>query len=162
MKFAFITPRYGGEFSNGAEHACRLLAEQIAKRHDVEVLTTTARDSVQWKNEYSEGSDRVRGALVRRFAVSSMPDRSVINDLGRRLREGPRCRADELSWVRQVGPWSSGLLEHIKRQHRSYDVLVFFGLLHPLTVSGLEVAPERSVLLPARHPAVGVAFRSVG
>ena len=148
MKFAFITPRYGGEFSNGAEHACRLLAEQIAKRHDVEVLTTTARDSVQWKNEYSEGSDRVRGALVRRFAVSSMPERSVINDLGRRLREGPRCRADELSWVRQVGPWSSGLLEHIKRQHRSYDVLVFFGLLHPLTVSGLEVAPERSVLFP--------------
>lgn len=148
MKFAFITPRYGAEFGNGAEHACRLLAEQIAKRHDVEVLTTTARDSASWKNEYSEGSDRVRGALVRRFAVSTTPERSVINELGRRLREGPRCRADELSWVRQVGPWSSGLLEHIKRQHRSYDVLVFFGLLHPLTVSGLEVAPERSVLIP--------------
>ena len=151
MKFAFITPRYGGEFSTGAEHACRLLAEQIAKRHDVDVLTTTARDSALWKNEYSEGSDRVRGAFVRRFAVSAVPERSALNELGRRLREGPRYRADEQNWVRQVGPWSSGLLEHIKRQHRSYDALVFFGLLHPLTVSGLEIAPERSILFPHLH-----------
>jgi hypothetical protein len=78
VKFAFITPRYGAEFNTGAEHACRLLAEQIAKRHDVEVLTTTARDSATWKNEYSEGFDRVRGALVRRFAVSTMPERSTL------------------------------------------------------------------------------------
>ena len=148
MKFAFITPRYGAEFGAGAEHACRLLAEQIARRHDVEVLTTTARDSSTWKNDYSEGSDRIRGAFVRRFAVSAMPDRSSIAELSRRLREGPRSRPDELSWVRQVGPWSNGLLEHIKRQHRTYDALVFFGLCHPLTVSGLEIAPERSVLFP--------------
>jgi glycosyltransferase involved in cell wall biosynthesis len=148
VKFAFITPRYGAEFGTGAEHACRLLAEQIAKRHDVDVLTTTARDAVSWKNEYSEGADRVRGALVRRFAVSTMPERSAFAELSRRLREGPRYRADELNWLRHVGPWSSGLIEHIKRQHRSYDALVFFGLWHPLTVSGLEIAPERSVLFP--------------
>jgi glycosyltransferase involved in cell wall biosynthesis len=148
VKFAFITPRYGAEFNTGAEHACRLLAEQIAKRHDVDVLTTTARDSATWKNEYAEGSDRVRGAFVRRFAVSTMPEQSAFTDLARRLREGPRYRADELNWLRHVGPWSSGLLEHIKRQHRSYDALVFFGLWHPLTVNGLEAAPERSLLFP--------------
>jgi glycosyltransferase involved in cell wall biosynthesis len=148
VKFAFITPRYGAEFGAGAEHACRLLAEQIARRHDVEVLTTTARDSSTWKNEYSEGSDRIRGAFVRRFAVSAMPDRSSFAELSRRLREGPRSRPDELSWVRHAGPWSNGLLEHIKRQHRTYDALVFFGIWQPLTVSGLEIAPERSVLFP--------------
>jgi glycosyltransferase involved in cell wall biosynthesis len=148
VKFAFITPRYGAEYVTGAEHACRLLAEQVAKRHDVDVLTTTARDSTTWTNEYSEGSDRVRGALVRRFAVSTPPDRSGLSELSRRLREGPRYRPDELTWVRHRGPWSSGLIEHIKRQHRSYEALVFFGLWHPLTVSGLEIAPERSVLFP--------------
>ena len=151
MKFAFITPRYGGEFSTGAEHACRLLAEQIAKRHDVDVLTTTARDSTLWKNEYSEGSDRVRGALVRRFVGERDAGAIGAGRARRRLREGPRYRADEQNWVRQVGPWSSGLLEHIKRQHRSYDALVFFGLLHPLTVSGLEIAPDRSILFPHLH-----------
>ena len=30
MKFAFVTPRYGADISGGAEHACRLLAEQFS------------------------------------------------------------------------------------------------------------------------------------
>ena len=29
VKFAFITPRYGADIGAGAEHACRLLAEQV-------------------------------------------------------------------------------------------------------------------------------------
>ena len=148
MKFAFVTPRYGAEFGTGAEHACRLLAEQIAKRHDVDVLTTTARDSTTWKNDYSEGADRVRGALVRRFAVTAAFEGDRFAELSRRLREGPRTRPDELAWVRLLGPSSSGLLEHLKRQYRAYDALVFFGLWHRLTVSGLEIAPDRSVLFP--------------
>jgi glycosyltransferase involved in cell wall biosynthesis len=148
VKFAFITPRYGADISAGGEHACRLVAEQIAKRHDVDVLTTTALDQVRWKNEYSEGSDRIRGVLVRRFAVSSVHDAATLDALSRRLREGPRTRPDELAWVRQVGPTSSGLLDYLKRQHRSYDALVFFGMWHPLTVLGLEVAAERSILFP--------------
>jgi len=148
VKFAFITPRYGADVATGPDHACRLLAEQLSRRHDVEVLTTTAHDPTTWKNEYSEGADRVRGALVRRFAVTAPRDRSTFTELSRRLHEGPRSRPEELAWVRQLGPWSAGLVEHIKRQHRSYDVLVFFGLCHPLTVFGLEVAPEKSLLFP--------------
>ena len=148
MRFAFITPRYGADVATGPDHACRLLAEQLARRHDVEVLTTTAHDPASWKNEYSEGADRVRGALVRRFAVTSPRDRSTFTELSRRLREGPRSHPEELAWVRQLGPWSAGLVEHLKRQHRSYDVLVFFGLCHPLTVFGLEIAPEKSLLFP--------------
>ena len=38
------------------------------RNHDVDVLTTCARDYVTWKNEYPEGADRIRGVTVRRFA----------------------------------------------------------------------------------------------
>ena len=148
MKFAFITPRYGADVSSGAEHACRLLAEQVSERHDVDVLTTCARDRRTWKNEYSEGADRVRGALVRRFSVSQVPDHIGFEALSQRLQTSARARAEELEWVRLYGPWSPGLIDYLKRAHRSYDVLVFFGLWHPPTVHGLEVAPERSVLFP--------------
>jgi glycosyltransferase involved in cell wall biosynthesis len=148
VKLAFITPRYGADISGGAEHACRLLAEQVARRHDVDVLTTTARDPYTWRNDCTEGSDRVRGVLVRRFAVSAVDDRAGLDAVSRRLREGPRSRPEELAWVRHLGPWSAGLLEYIKRQHRSFDALVFFGLWHPLTVHGLDVAPERSIVFP--------------
>src|SRR5512144_2204487 len=70
MKFAFITPRYGADITAGPDHACRLLAEQVSTRHDVDVLTTCSRGAGAWKNDLTEGADRVRGALVRRFAVS--------------------------------------------------------------------------------------------
>jgi len=148
MKFAFITPRYGADVSSGPDHACRLLAEQLSLRHDVDVLTTCAREAGAWKNDYGEGADRVRGALVRRFAVSPVADRAALATLSRRIQVDPPSRADELEWVRLQGPSSAGLLDYLKRQHRSYDVLVFFGLWHPLSVHGVDVAPDRSVIFP--------------
>ncbi len=148
MKLAFITPRYGGEISTGAEHACRLLAEQLSLRHDVEVLTTAARDPQTWKNEYGEGADRVRGVLVRRFAVNQSHDSMGLRQFTDRIVGVPRSRAEETEWVRRLGPSAPGLIEHLKRQHRSYDALVFFSLIHWTTVHGIAVAPERSILFP--------------
>ncbi len=148
MKLAFVTPRYGGEIAIGAEHACRLLAEQLSERHDVEVFTTCARDPRTWKNEYGEGADRVRGVLVRRFSVNQPHDAAGFQHFSERILAAPRSRAEEMEWVRRLGPTAPGLVEHLKRQHRSYDALVFFSLFHATTVQGLAVAPERSILFP--------------
>ena len=148
MRLALITPRYGGEITSGAEHACRLLAEQLSERHDVEVVTTAARDSRTWKNEYGEGADRVRGVLVRRFSVNQPHDANGFRQFSERILAAPRSRAEEMEWVRRLGPSAPGLIEHLKRQHRSYDALVFFSLFHATTVQGLAVAPERSILFP--------------
>lgn len=148
MKYAFITPRYGADIASGAEHACRLLAQQVCQRHEVEVLTTCAGNPHTWKNEYAEGADRIRGVLVRRFAVSQAHDSTAFSHLSTRLFGSPHTRADELEWVRRLGPWSPGLMEQLSRQHRSYDALVFFSLWHPSTVHGVQIAPDRSILFP--------------
>jgi glycosyltransferase involved in cell wall biosynthesis len=148
VKLAFITPRYGADIATGAEHACWLLAAQVGQRHDVEVLTTCARDARTWKNAAPEGADRVRGVVVRRFAVSQTHDATAFARLGSRLVNQAPIREDELEWVRQLGPWSPGLIDYIKRQHRTYDGLIFFSLWHPPTVEGLGIAPDRSVLFP--------------
>jgi glycosyltransferase involved in cell wall biosynthesis len=149
MKLGFVTPRYGGEITAGAEHACRLLAEQLSLRHDVEVLTTAARDPRTWKNDYGEGADRVRGVLVRRFTVNQPHDTDAFRQFAARIVGAPRSRAEEVEWVRRLGPSAPGLVEHLKRQHRSYDALVFFSLIHWTTVHGIAVAPERSILFPS-------------
>jgi len=148
MKFAFITPRYGADISSGPEHACRLLAEHVSERHEVDVITTCGRDPLTWENEYSEGSDRVRGVLVRRFAVNQTHDRAAFRRLSARVLEEPHGRADEQEWVRRLGPTSLALVDHLKRHYRSYDALVFFSLYHPTTVFGVEIAPERSIVFP--------------
>lgn len=148
MKFAFVTPRYGAEIAAGAEHAARLLAEEVSQRHDVDVLTTCARDARTWKNEYAEGVDRIRGVIVRRFPAASTGDSLDARRVEARLAETPHTRDDELDWVRRLGPSSPALIDYLKRQHRTYDALIFFSLWHPQTVHGLAVAPERSVVFP--------------
>lgn len=158
MKFAFITPRYGAEIGSGPEHACRLLAERVVERHDVDVLTTCAPDSRTWKNEYAEGSDKIRGVSVRRFAVKEQHDHEAFRRLTAQLRSEPHTRADEVEWVRLLGPSAPGLIEHLKRQHKHYDALVFFSLQHATTVQGLAVAPERSVIFPYLLPRPSLRF----
>ena len=148
MKLAFVTPRYGADISCGPEHACRLLAEQVCERHDVDVLTTCARDPLTWKNESTEGVDRVRGVLVRRFAVNQPHDPDALDELTARLTAEPHSRADEQEWVRRLGPSSPGLVDYLKRHNRNYDAVVFFSLYHATTVQGVAAAPERAVLFP--------------
>ncbi|MEQ1756893.1 MAG: glycosyltransferase [Vicinamibacterales bacterium] len=148
MRLAFITPRYGAEIPAGPEHACRLLAEHVVERHDVDVLTTCAPDPLTWKNDYAEGADKVRGVLVRRFAVSQPHDREAFRLITSVLRSAPHSRTEELDWVAQYGPTAPGLLDFLKRQHKQYDAIVFFSLQHATTVHGLPIAPDRSVLFP--------------
>jgi glycosyltransferase involved in cell wall biosynthesis len=148
MKLAFVTPRYGADIPSGPEHACRLLAEHLSERHDVDVFTTRGRDPLMWKNEYHEGTDRVRGVLVRRFGINETHDRAAFQQLSARLVGGPHGRADEDEWVRRLGPTSPELLDYLRRHYRAYDALVFFSLYHATTVAGLSVAPERSIVFP--------------
>jgi glycosyltransferase involved in cell wall biosynthesis len=148
VKLAFITPRYGAEIPAGPEHACRLLAEQVCERHDVDVLTTCARDPHTWKNEYSEGPDRVRGLMVRRFSVNQPYDRAAFEELSSRITANPHGYAEEQEWVHRLGPSSPTLIDYLKRHHRAYDAVVFFSLYHATTVHGLAAVPDRTVLFP--------------
>ncbi len=164
MKIAFIVQRYGGEVLGGSEHLCRLVAERLAPLHEVEVLTTCARDYITWKNEYPEGSDRIRGVTVRRFATTRTRDIQAFNRYSDWIYNNPHTRDDELEWLKQQGPWCPSLLEYLQRSHRQYDVMVFFTYLYSLTVLGLEVDPARSVLVSTAHdePAIQLdVFRDV-
>jgi glycosyltransferase involved in cell wall biosynthesis len=151
VKLAFIIQRYGAEVLGGSEQLCRLVAERLAVHHDVEVLTTCARDYVTWKNEYPEGVDRIRGVTVRRFASAATRDLEAFNRFSEWIYNNPHTRADELEWLKQQGPWCPALIEHLKRQQGQFDVLVFFTYLYAPTVLGLDVAPARSVLVSTAH-----------
>src|SRR5215471_18581550 len=164
MKIAFIVQRYGTEILGGSEYHCRLIAERLAPKHSVDVLTTCAQDYITWKNEYPEGADRIRGVTVRRFASSQTRDLEEFNKYSDWIFSHAHSRADEMEWLKRQGPWCPALIDYLRRHHQQYDVIVFFTYLYATTVLGLEVAPAKSILVSTAHdePAIRLGiFREV-
>jgi glycosyltransferase involved in cell wall biosynthesis len=151
VKVGFVIQRYGTEILGGAEFLCRLLAERLASRHQVEVLTTCARDYITWANEYPEGLDRVRGVNVRRFPTTETRDIAEFDKYSEWIFNNPHTRQDEMEWLRRQGPWAPSLQEYLERHAQTYDVLVFFTYLYAPTVLGLKADPGRSILVPTAH-----------
>jgi glycosyltransferase involved in cell wall biosynthesis len=151
MRIAFIVQRYGAEVLGGSEYLCRVIAERLASRHQVEVLTTCARDYITWKNEYPEGPDRIRGVTVRRFANARTRDLAAFNKYSDWIYGNPHTREDEMEWLRQQGPWCPALIDYLQRQHHQFDILVFFTYLYAPSVLGLRVDPSKSILVPTAH-----------
>jgi glycosyltransferase involved in cell wall biosynthesis len=151
MKIGFVIQRYGTEVLGGSEQLCRVIAERLAARHQVEVITTCARDYITWKNEYPEGADRVRGVTVRRFANARTRDLASFNKYSDWIYANQHSRQDEIEWLKQQGPWAPALVDYLQRQHQTYDVLVFFTYLYAPTALGIKIDPSRSVLVPTAH-----------
>jgi glycosyltransferase involved in cell wall biosynthesis len=151
VKIAFIVQRYGTEILGGSEYHCRLIAERMATRHQVDVLTTCAREYITWKNEYPEGTDRVRGVTVRRFPTARTRDIEAFNRYSDWIFNYPHSEADEQKWLEDQGPWSPALLEYLQANEKHYDVLIFFTYLYAPTVLGLRVNPGKSILVPTAH-----------
>jgi glycosyltransferase involved in cell wall biosynthesis len=160
VKLAFIVQRYGTEILGGSEYHCRLIAERLAQRHQVEVLTTCARDYITWANEYPEGADRVRGVTVRRFPNVRTRDIDSFNRFSDWIFSNEHTVGDEMEWLEQQGPWCPALLDYLQARHGAYDALIFFTYLYAPTVLGLNVAPGRSILVPTAHdePAIGLSI----
>ena len=151
MKIAFVVQRYGTEILGGSEYHCRLIAERLAPKHQVEVLTTCAQDYITWKNEYPEGTDRIRGVTVRRFANARTRDIDAFNRYSEWIFTSAHTRDDEMEWLRQQGPWCPALQDYLERNHHQYDILIFFTYLYAPTVQGVRVAPHKSILVPTAH-----------
>ena len=55
MKIACVVHRFGADIAGGSEAHCRHVAERLALKHDVTVLTTCAKNHISWQNEYPPG-----------------------------------------------------------------------------------------------------------
>jgi len=151
VKIAFIVQRFGREILGGSETLARQLAERLSRRHDITVLTTTAKDYITWKNELPPGEEKARGIQLIRFPVEGERDLEEFNRFSEEIYKGQPTREQELEWLRRQGPVVPELVEYLKREHESFDLLVFFTYLYYPTYYGLQVAPEKSVLIPTAH-----------
>ena len=126
MKLGVVVQRYGADINGGAELHARYIAERLARTHEVEVLTTCARDYVTWRNEYPAGEERLGPVRVRRFEVSRERDPDEFGRKSFEVFETAHSITDELAWLDAEGPTSPALVAHIEQHASSYDFLFFF------------------------------------
>ena len=155
MRVAFVVQRYGTEVVGGAELHCRWIAEAVAERHDVEVLTTTATDYLSWQNVLPEGETRVNGVRVRRFPVARRRDITSFDPVANKVCFFEHSDEEERRWLEEHGPVTPALVEHLRRHEQDYDAIVFFSYRYWTTYFGMQVAPHKSLLVPtAEHDRV--------
>jgi glycosyltransferase involved in cell wall biosynthesis len=151
LRLAFVVQRYGLEIDGGAEYECRRVAEALASHHDVEVLTTCARDYLTWRNVDRPGLQTVNGVRVRRFPVDRPRRVRAFGRYADWLYATPHTFFDEAEWVRRQGPLCPALIEWIRAHADDHDAFLFYTYLYLPTTLGLPLVAHKAVLVPTAH-----------
>jgi glycosyltransferase involved in cell wall biosynthesis len=160
VRVAIVVQRYGADLSGGAELHARYIAERLARHHDVEVLTTCARDYVTWANELPAGDDPVNGVRVRRYRVAHQRDVRAFGRSSERVFGQVHSLRDELAWLDKEGPTSPALLEAIAAGRDRFDCFIFFSYRYWHAYHGVRAVGGKSILVPTaeRDPAIGLGL----
>ncbi len=148
MKLACVVQRYGADVAGGSEAHCREVAERLAARHAVTVLTTCARDYVTWSNALPAGESQVGGVRVIRFPVRRARRLKRFAELSDQVFDGPTSDAQQEDWFRENGPDAPALLDHLRDHGREYDRVLFWTFRYAPSFFGVPLVADRAILLP--------------
>lgn len=152
-KIGFVIPWYGENIPGGAEMELREVATHLQRAGvEVEILTTCVKEfSADWnENYYAAGTAMVDDVMVRRFPVRRR-DTAAFDRVNRKLMQGLSIsRQEEQTFVEEMVN-SPQLYEYLKNASDAYDLYVFIPYMFGTTYYGMQVQPEKSVLIPCFH-----------
>jgi glycosyltransferase involved in cell wall biosynthesis len=159
VKLAVVVQRYGADINGGAELHARYVAEMLARRHAVEVLTTCAHDYVTWRAHYTEGTETINGVAVRRFPVAHERDPRDFGERSTLVFERRHSIADEIAWLDSEGPTSPALIDYIGQHADAFDYFLFFSYRYYHAYHGPRRVPHKAILVPTaeRDAALGLS-----
>lgn len=148
MKLAFVVQRYGAGIAGGSEGLCREVAQRLAARHEITILTSCATDYVTWENAVPPGSSMENGVRVIRFPVTRPRRIKVFADLSDEVFEGGASRERQTEWFHENGPETPALLEHLRTHGAEFDLVLFYTFRYYPSYFGLPLVAERAILVP--------------
>jgi len=129
-KLAVVIPRYGAEINGGAEVHARLIIERLRDQYEIEVLTTTSRDSQVWQDYFPEGETFENGSLIRRFRIA------------------PRSKTH---WLDTLEAQAPEMFAYATLRADDYDVFLIFGYLFYPANALMQIVGKKSVFVPLAH-----------
>src|SRR5581483_4319128 len=148
MKLACVIHRYGAEVTGGSEAHCRAVAQRLAARHDVTVLTSCAKDYVTWRDEYPPGASMDGAVRVIRFRVARTRNLHEFRALSELVFSGRATEAEQRRWFEENGPLVPDLIRHLAAHGREYDRILFWSYRYYPSFCGLPQAADRAILVP--------------
>lgn len=151
IRLAFITPWYGEKIPGGMEMVTRHTVKHlIAQGYEVEVWTTCIRDFFdEWShNHHRAGLTQEGGVPVRRFKVAKR-NKPAFDAVNAELMNGRLpSTTDQQTYLNEMINCPD-LFAHIK-QNPDY-LLFFLPYMFSTTISGAQIAPQRSAVIPCLH-----------
>jgi len=151
VRIAFVIQRYGKDVLGGSEYECRQVAELLAQKHQIEVLSTCAKDYTTWKNEFPPGQEIINGILVHRFPNIAQREMEEFNKFSDWIYYHKHRLEEEFLWLQMQGPFCPGLIAFLKANQDRYDLFFFFTYLYYPTYWGLMEVGYKSILQPLAH-----------
>ena len=160
MKLACVVHRFGADIAGGSEGHCRAVAEHLAARHEVTIITTCAKDHITWRKHYPPGESRYEPASpkrepreggpmrVLRFPVARERQLHRFMDLSDLVFADRASSEEQEQWFRENGPDAPELIEHLRAHGAEYDRVVFWSYRYAGTYFGLPHVADRAVLVP--------------
>jgi glycosyltransferase involved in cell wall biosynthesis len=148
MKLACVVHRYGPQATGGSEAHCRAIAQRLAERHDVTVLTSCATDYITWANALPAGPAPDGKVRVLRFPVSRTRHLNRFRGISERVYAERASAAEQIEWFRENGPMVPQLVSHLEQHGREYDRVIFWSFRYYPTWFGLPIVADRAVLVP--------------
>jgi glycosyltransferase involved in cell wall biosynthesis len=148
VKLACVVHRFGADIAGGSEGHCRLVAEHLAARHEVTIVTTCAKDHITWRNHYAAGESRVGPLRLLRFPVARERQLGRFMDLSDLVFADRATASDEEQWFRENGPDAPALIDHLRRHGAEYERVLFWSYRYADTYFGLPLVADRAVLVP--------------
>lgn len=148
---AFVSPRFGDGVVGGAEAVMADAAFGLARRgHNVEILTTCAKDHFTWANEFPPGRTVVDGVSVTRFPT-------VLGEGSARQRVGDEILAGKQVSIQDQQLWINDSLRCPEMWHHVFDngdryrALIFAPYMFWTTYAVAQVHPAKSIIMPCLH-----------
>ena len=119
---------------------------------EVEILTTCVKEfSADWnRNHFKKGIEKVHGFTLRRFKVRKR-DTAAFDAVNYKIMNGLPITAEEETTYVNESVNSPDLYKYMAEHKDEYSLFVFIPYMFGTTYNGMQVCPEKTVLIPCFH-----------